>query len=134
VRALLGNVPVVAICLGHQIAGLALGAKTSKLKFGHHGANHPVIELATGKIAVTSQNHGFVVDEKTLPQGVRVSHRSLNDGAVEGLVAERLALVSVQYHPEASPGPHDSIELFDRFAELTETKPAPAAPAVVETR
>jgi carbamoyl-phosphate synthase small subunit len=134
VRALLGTVPVLAICLGHQIAGLALGASTSKLKFGHHGANHPVIELATGKIAVTSQNHGFVVDEKTLPQGVRVSHRSLNDGAVEGLVAERLALVSVQYHPEASPGPHDSIELFDRFAELTETKPAPAAPAVVETR
>ncbi len=123
VRKLLGQVPVLAICLGHQITGLALGATTSKLKFGHHGANHPVIELDSGKIAVTSQNHGFVVDEKSLPAGTRVSHRSLNDGAVEGLIAEKLALVSVQYHPEASPGPHDSIYLFDRFAELTETKP-----------
>jgi len=124
VAKLLGNVPVLAICLGHQIAGLALGAKTRKLKFGHHGANHPVLELATGRISVTSQNHGFVVEESTLPEGVVVSHRSLNDGAVEGIADERLALVSVQYHPEASPGPHDSAYLFDRFADLTETRPA----------
>ena len=109
---------------GHQIAGLALGAQTKKLKFGHHGANHPVLEVATGRISVTSQNHGFVVDESTLPPGVRVSHRSLNDGAVEGIAHDGLALVSVQYHPEASPGPHDSAYLFDRFADLTETRPA----------
>ncbi len=125
VAALLGKVPVLAICLGHQLTALALGARTSKLKFGHHGANHPVIELATGTIAVTSQNHGFVVDEASLPAGVQVSHRSLNDGAVEGLEHARLALVSVQYHPEASPGPRDAAGLFDRFAALTETRPAP---------
>jgi carbamoyl-phosphate synthase small subunit len=123
VAKLLGNVPVLAICLGHQIAGLALGAKTRKLKFGHHGANHPVLEIETGRISVTSQNHGFVVEEKTLPAGVAVSHRSLNDGAVEGLAHAKLALVSVQFHPEASPGPHDSRYLFDRFADLTETRP-----------
>jgi carbamoyl-phosphate synthase small subunit len=122
--AILGRVPVLAICLGHQITGLALGATTSKLKFGHHGANHPVMDLATGKVAVTSQNHGFIVEERTLPAGCRVSHRSLNDGAVEGIAHDRLALVSVQYHPESSPGPHDSIHLFDRFADLTETRPA----------
>jgi carbamoyl-phosphate synthase small subunit len=125
VAKLLGNVPVLAICLGHQIAGLALGARTRKLKFGHHGANHPVLEIATGVISVTSQNHGFVVEESSLPKGARVSHRSLNDGAVEGLTHERLALVSVQFHPEASPGPHDSRYLFDRFADLTETRPVP---------
>ena len=124
VAALLGKVPVLAICLGHQITGLALGATTSKLKFGHHGANHPVMDVATGKVAVTSQNHGFVVDERSLPAGCRVSHRSLNDGAVEGIAHDALALVSVQYHPESAPGPHDSKDLFDRFADLTETRPA----------
>ncbi|MGH7725547.1 MAG: glutamine-hydrolyzing carbamoyl-phosphate synthase small subunit [Candidatus Eiseniibacteriota bacterium] len=137
VGRILGQVPVLGICLGHQITALALGARTSKLKFGHHGANHPVLELATGRISVTSQNHGFVVDESTLPEGCRVSHRSLNDGAVEGLECERLALVSVQYHPESSPGPHDSKYLFDRFAELTETRPTraavPAVPAAAAT-
>jgi len=121
VAQLLGRVPVMGICLGHQLAALALGAKTRKLKFGHHGANHPVIEVATGRIAVTSQNHGFVVDEASLPAGVTVSHRSLNDGAVEGIAHEKLALLAVQYHPEASPGPHDAEYLFDRFATLTET-------------
>ena len=128
VAALLGRVPLLAICLGHQIAGLALGATTSKLKFGHHGANHPVVDLATGRVAVTSQNHGFVVDERSLPKGCRVSHRSLNDGAVEGIAHDALALVSVQYHPESAPGPHDSHGLFDRFAELTATRPS-AVPA-----
>jgi carbamoyl-phosphate synthase small subunit len=125
VAKLLGNVPVLAICLGHQIAGLALGARTRKLKFGHHGANHPVLETGTGRISVTSQNHGFVVEESSLPAGTEVSHRSLNDGAVEGLTHSKLALVSVQFHPEASPGPHDSRYLFDRFADLTETRPVP---------
>jgi carbamoyl-phosphate synthase small subunit len=129
VAALLGRVPILAICLGQQITALALGATTSKLKFGHHGANHPVLDLATGRVAVTSQNHGFVVDERSLPAGLRVSHRSLNDGAVEGLAHDALALVSVQYHPESSPGPHDSKGLFDRFADLTETRPVPAATA-----
>jgi len=125
VARLLGKVPVLAICLGHQLAARALGARTVKLKFGHHGANHPVLELATGRISVTSQNHGFVVEEASLPAGVTVSHRSLNDGAVEGLVHEKLALVSVQYHPEASPGPHDAAYLFQRFAALTETRHDP---------
>jgi len=129
VRDLLGRVPIFAICLGQQITALALGATTSKLKFGHHGANHPVLDLATGQVAVTSQNHGFVVDERSLPDGVKVSHRSLNDGAVEGLTHDKLALVSVQYHPESSPGPHDSKDLFDRFADLTETRPVPAVTA-----
>ena len=129
VRDLLGRVPILAVCLGQQITALALGATTSKLKFGHHGANHPVLDLATGRVAVTSQNHGFVVDERSLPEGVTVSHRSLNDGAVEGLVHARHAFVSVQYHPESSPGPHDSKNLFDRFADLTETRPVPAATA-----
>jgi carbamoyl-phosphate synthase small subunit len=138
VRELLGHVPVLAICLGQQITALALGATTSKLKFGHHGANHPVLDLATGRVAVTSQNHGFVVDERSLPEGARVSHRSLNDGAVEGIAHDTLALVSVQYHPESSPGPHDSTNLFDRFAELTETRPvlsaSPAAAVPATTR
>jgi len=125
VAQLLGKTPVLAICLGHQVTALALGARTSKLKFGHHGANHPVMDLATGRIAVTSQNHGFVVDEASLPAGTTVSHRSLNDGAVEGLVHAGMALVSVQFHPEASPGPHDSADLFARFAALTETRPDP---------
>ncbi len=131
VARILGQVPVLAICLGHQIAALALGARTKKLKFGHHGANHPVLDLATGRVSVTSQNHGFVVEEKSLPAGCRVSHRSLNDGAVEGLVHAKLALVSVQYHPEASPGPHDSAHLFERFADLTGTRAR--AQRIVET-
>ena len=129
VGGLLGRAPILAICLGQQLTALALGATTSKLKFGHHGANHPVLDLATGRVAVTSQNHGFVVDERSLPEGAKVSHRSLNDGAVEGLVHDRLALVSVQYHPESSPGPHDSTNLFDRFADLTETRSVPAVTA-----
>jgi carbamoyl-phosphate synthase small subunit len=111
---------VFGICLGHQILGIALGARSYKLKFGHHGANHPVIHLDTGRIEITSQNHGFALREETLPPGVRVTHRSLNDKTVEGIESLEVPAYSVQYHPEASPGPHDSAYLFDRFVQMME--------------
>ncbi|WP_254432522.1 glutamine-hydrolyzing carbamoyl-phosphate synthase small subunit [Magnetospirillum sp. SS-4] len=114
--------PLFGICLGHQMLALALGAKTFKMDTGHRGANHPVKDLATGKVEITSQNHGFVVDEKTLPAGVTVTHRSLFDGSVEGIAVAGKPVFSVQYHPEASPGPQDSHYLFDRFVGLMETK------------
>ena len=114
--------PLFGICLGHQMLALALGAKTHKMAAGHRGANHPVKDLATGKVEITSQNHGFVVDEKTLPAGTTITHRSLFDGSVEGLAVEGKPVFSVQYHPEASPGPQDSHYLFDRFVELMEGK------------
>jgi carbamoyl-phosphate synthase small subunit len=115
---LIGRLPVLGICLGHQIAGLALGAGTRKLKFGHHGANHPVLDTASGRVLVTAQNHGFVVEGEGLPRGVAVTHRSLNDGALEGFADERRHLLCVQFHPEASPGPNDAAYLFGRFAAL----------------
>lgn len=118
VRSLLGRVPVFGICLGHQILGLALGGKTYKLPFGHHGANHPVLDRTTGRIEITSQNHGFAVDPDSLPKGAEITHVNLNDHTVEGLAHEGLRAFSVQYHPEASPGPHDSRYLFDRFTRL----------------
>lgn len=109
------GVPLFGICLGHQILGLALGARTVKMKFGHHGANHPVLELDTGRVLITSQNHGFAVDEASLPEGVRVTHRSLFDGSLQGFACERVPAFGFQGHPEASPGPHDLHHLFDRF-------------------
>lgn len=112
--------PLFGICLGHQMLALALGAKTFKMDTGHRGANHPVKDLATGKVEITSQNHGFVVDEKSLPAGVTVTHRSLFDGSVEGIAAEGKPVFSVQYHPEASPGPQDAHYLFERFVGLME--------------
>jgi carbamoyl-phosphate synthase small subunit len=119
VKKLIGRVPVFGICLGQQMLGIALGGKTYKLKFGHHGGNHPVKDLDTGRIAITSQNHGFNVDMKSLPaQGTRTTHVNLYDGTDEGLENRELRLFSVQYHPEASPGPHDSGYLFSRFAAL----------------
>ena len=114
------GVPLFGICLGHQILSLALGAKTRKMHMGHRGANHPVKDLATGKVEITSQNHGFVVDADTLPTGVTATHVSLFDGSLEGLTVEDAPVFSVQYHPEASPGPQDSHYLFDRFIALME--------------
>jgi carbamoyl-phosphate synthase small subunit len=118
VRKLIGKKPIFGICLGHQIMGLALGGKTYKLKFGHHGGNHPVMDLSTRKVEITCQNHGFAVDADSLPGAAEVTHLNLNDNTVEGLAHRELPLFSVQYHPESSPGPHDANYLFRRFVEL----------------
>ena len=109
--------PVFGICLGHQILGLALGGRTFKLPFGHHGGNHPVLDRTTGKVEITSQNHGFAVDPASLPSGVQVTHENLFDHSVEGLAVDGKPIFSVQYHPEASPGPHDASYLFARFRD-----------------
>jgi carbamoyl-phosphate synthase small subunit len=116
------KVPLYGICLGHQLLGLALGARTVKMKFGHHGANHPVIDLDTGRVLITSQNHGFAVDEATLPSNVRVTHRSLFDGSNQGIALTDAPAFSFQGHPEASPGPHDVGYLFDRFIASMEAR------------
>ncbi|MBN2333503.1 MAG: glutamine-hydrolyzing carbamoyl-phosphate synthase small subunit [Deltaproteobacteria bacterium] len=118
VQQLIRRKPMFGICLGHQIIGLALGGRTYKLKFGHHGSNQPVKELASGKVEITSQNHGFCVDTESLGDEVEVTHINLNDHTVEGLRHRRYPLFSVQYHPESSPGPHDSAYLFKQFVQL----------------
>jgi carbamoyl-phosphate synthase small subunit len=109
--------PVFGICLGHQLLGLAVGGRTVKMKFGHHGANHPVLEIATGRVMITSQNHGFAVDETTLPENVKPTHRSLFDGSLQGIACTDRPAFSFQGHPEASPGPHDLTPLFSEFVE-----------------
>ena len=116
------DVPTFGICLGHQILGLAMGGSTFKLKFGHRGANHPVKKFATGKVEITSQNHGFAVDPKSLPEDVIVTHENLYDRTVEGLRHKSHPVFCVQYHPEASPGPHDADYLFDDFIEMIESR------------
>ncbi len=118
VRALIGKKPIFGICLGHQILGLALGGKTYKLKFGHHGGNQPVMDKTTGKVEITAQNHGFAVDAESLKGAAEITHLNLNDNTVEGLAHRELPLFSVQYHPESSPGPHDANYLFRRFLEM----------------
>ncbi len=118
IRKLMGRTPIFGICLGHQMLGYAVGGKTFKLKFGHRGGNQPVQDLRTGKVAITSQNHGFAVDAESLPSDVEVTHLNLNDQTVEGLAHKSLPVFSVQYHPEAAPGPNDATYFFKQFADM----------------
>ncbi len=120
VEQCIGQKPIFGICLGHQLLGHAFGGKTFKLKFGHRGANQPVIDLATGKIEITSQNHGFAVDDMSLPPEIEITHRHLSDNTVEGLRHKTLPIFSIQHHPEASPGPHDARHSFGKFKQLME--------------
>ncbi|MEO6054427.1 MAG: glutamine-hydrolyzing carbamoyl-phosphate synthase small subunit [Chthoniobacterales bacterium] len=120
VRELVKHKPVFGICLGHQILGYAFGGKTFKLKFGHRGGNQPVKDLRTGKVTITSQNHGFAIDPESLPSEVEVTHINLNDGTVAGMAHRKLPVFSVQYHPEAAPGPHDAHYFFEEFSQLIE--------------
>jgi len=122
VRQCVGKLPIFGICLGHQILGLALGGKTYKLKFGHHGANHPVLDVRTKRVEITAQNHGFSVDPASIPGNeIEMTHLNLNDKTCEGIRHKKLPIFSVQYHPEASPGPHDAHHLFQRFVKLMRT-------------
>jgi carbamoyl-phosphate synthase small subunit len=121
-RIVESGTPVFGICLGHQLLGLASGAATVKMKFGHHGANHPVQDLASGRVMISSQNHGFAVDEATLPANLKATHRSLFDGSLQGIHRTDRPAFGFQGHPEASPGPHDVAPLFDHFIALMQDR------------
>ncbi|HEX5693644.1 MAG TPA: carbamoyl phosphate synthase small subunit, partial [Arenimonas sp.] len=125
-EVLAAKVPTFGICLGHQLLGLAAGARSMKMKFGHHGANHPVIDLASKRVMITSQNHGFAIDEASLPAEVTVTHRSLFDGSNQGIELTDAPAFSFQGHPEASPGPHDVDGLFDKFVTMMSVAGRPA--------
>jgi len=127
------GIPVFGICLGHQLLALAAGAKTEKMKFGHHGANHPVQDLASGQVMITSQNHGFAVDETTLPENVETTHRSLFDGTLQGIAFTDRPAFSFQGHPEASPGPHDLLPLFERFIHFMDAQKKSGLKAMLST-
>ena len=127
------GIPVFGICLGHQLLALAVGAKTEKMKFGHHGANHPVQEVLSGRVMITSQNHGFAVDESTLPDNVETTHRSLFDGTLQGIALKDKPAFSFQGHPEASPGPHDLVPLFERFILLMDAQKRSGLKAMFST-
>ncbi len=127
------GIPIFGICLGHQLLGLAAGAQTIKMKFGHHGANHPVQDLVTGKVMITSQNHGFAVDEESLPETVEATHRSLFDGSLQGIAFKDRPAFSFQGHPEASPGPHDLLPLFERFIQDMDAKKLAVTRAMMST-
>lgn len=118
VQEIIGKVPVFGICMGHQLIGQALGGKTFKMKFGHHGGNHPVCDLRSGRVDISAQNHNYAVDPESLPEGVKVTHINLNDNSCAGLQYPKMKLMSLQYHPESSPGPHDSDTAFGEFIEL----------------
>jgi carbamoyl-phosphate synthase small subunit len=135
IRSILGtNIPVFGICLGHQLLALASGARTVKMKFGHHGANHPVQDLDTGRVAITSQNHGFAVDEDSLPDNLQPTHRSLFDNSLQGISRTDCSAIGFQGHPEASPGPHDLIGMFGRFIAMMQTRRAQAAAGLMANR